>query len=196
MRHWFRRSFRACSAQAYYAVALLGACIFCPPLHATITNVQLATSPSTPQLLGTTITLTASATDSDPGPLSYKWEVERPGATTYSTLEDFDEANTFTWVLNYVEGAYHLRLTARDYLAGTSAQVVILFVAQPLVTGSRRDGQSPGCAFQFADLSSGQYHECRLSIRSNPPAGIYGCAALPRGVTEFLYCRHAAEHYL
>jgi len=137
MRHWFRRSFRACSAQAHYAVALLGACIFCPPLHATITNVQLATSPSTPQLLGTTITLTASATDSDPGPLSYKWEVERPGATTYSTLEDFDEANTFTWVPNYVEGAYHLRLTARDYLAGTSAQVVILFIAQPLVTGSQ-----------------------------------------------------------
>lgn len=118
------------------ACALIGFGL-CSPLAATITNVKLQPNLATPQPLGTTITLKASATDSDPGPLSYKWEVENPGSSTYSTLMDFDELNTFTWAPNYVEGAYHLRLTARDYLAGTSAQTAIEFIATPLVTSSQ-----------------------------------------------------------
>src|SRR5271163_3423132 len=39
-----------------------------PSLYATISQVQLGTSPAAPQLLGTTVHLTASAMDTDPGP--------------------------------------------------------------------------------------------------------------------------------
>jgi len=107
------------------------------PLYATITDVKLANSPAAPQLLGTTIHLGASAQDTDPGPLTYKWEVEEPGSTTFSTLEDFDLDTNFTWSPSYTEGTYQLRLTARDYLAGTSAQVVVSYVVKALVTGSQ-----------------------------------------------------------
>lgn len=108
-----------------------------PSLYATISQVQLGTSPAAPQLLGTTVHLTASAMDTDPGPVTYKWEVQQPGSSTFSTLEDFDLDSTFTWSPHYTEGTYQLRLTARDYLAGTSAQVVVSYQVNPLVTGSQ-----------------------------------------------------------
>jgi arylsulfate sulfotransferase len=108
-----------------------------PPLGATISNVHLGASPASPQLLGTSIKLTASAKDSDPGPVTYRWEVQAPGATSFSIMRDFDLGATFTWTPNYTEGAYQLRLTARDYLAGTSAQTVVNFQVNPLVTGSQ-----------------------------------------------------------
>ena len=138
MRSPFQQLSRAicgpsCGALAFF----LGVSVFSPLLHATITNVTLASAPASPQPLGINIKLTASATDSDPGPLSYKWEVLNPGFGGYATLRDFSETNTLTWAPNFTEGAYQLRLTARDYLAGTSTQHVIKFVAQPLVTGSQ-----------------------------------------------------------
>jgi hypothetical protein len=107
-----------------------------PSLHATITQVNLSASPAAPQLLGTTIQLTGSASDSDPGPLTYKWEVQAPKSSAFRLMRDFDVDATFTWTPNQVEGTYHLRLTARDYLAGTSAQHLIAFRVTPLVTGS------------------------------------------------------------
>ncbi|HVN06322.1 MAG TPA: aryl-sulfate sulfotransferase [Bryobacteraceae bacterium] len=125
------------AAASYVLAVCLGTCICAQPASATITNVGLRPSVAPPQLLGATINLTASATDTDPGPLTYKWEVEQPGSTAFSVMRDFDVNNTFTWVPNYVEGAYQLRLTARDYLAGTSAQKVLKYTVSPLVTGNQ-----------------------------------------------------------
>jgi hypothetical protein len=60
------------------------------PLCATIAQLRLHTSLSSPQLLGTTIELTALASDSDPGPMTFKWEVQAPGASSFSLMRDFD----------------------------------------------------------------------------------------------------------
>jgi arylsulfate sulfotransferase len=116
--------------------ALLVAGLFSPALNATISQVHLKPSLPSPQLLGTTITLTASASDTNPGPLTYKWEIQLPGSSAFSLMRDFDVKTTFSWVPNYTEGVYQLRLTARDYLAGTSAQQVISYQVNPLVTGN------------------------------------------------------------
>ena len=107
------------------------------PLHATITQLRVHKSLSSPQLLGATIVLTALAADSDPGPMTYKWEVSAPDASSFSLMRDFDLEQHFAWTPNYVEGTYQLRLTARDYLAGTSAQMVLAFQVNPLVTGTQ-----------------------------------------------------------
>ena len=106
------------------------------PLCATIAQLRLHTSLSSPQLLGTTIELTALASDSDPGPMTFKWEVQAPGASSFSLMRDFDLGQNFAWTPSTVEGTYQLRLTARDYLAGTTAQKVIAFQVNPLVTGT------------------------------------------------------------
>ena len=108
-----------------------------PPLHAAISQVKLTASPSSPQLLGTTIQLTASAEDSDPGPVTYKWEIEPPRFSHFSLIRDFALNKTLAWTPNYVEGTYQLRVTARDYLAGTSARQVISFQVKALVSGSQ-----------------------------------------------------------
>jgi len=118
------------------AIFLVVGCLS-PTLNATITQVLLKSSPAPPQLLGTTLHLTASATDSDPGPLTYKWEVQNPQGSSFALMRDFDVQNTFDFTPNAVEGIYQLRITARDYLAGTSAQRVVKFQIQPLVTGGQ-----------------------------------------------------------
>ena len=103
------------------------------PLHATI-QVQLTPSAASPQLLGTMITWTASATDSNPGPVTYKFELAMPGANqTFASLSDFNLGNTLNWTPNIVEGTYQIRVTARDYLAGETAQAVSSFTVKPLV---------------------------------------------------------------
>jgi len=116
-------------------VVLLAAGALCPSLYASISGVHVQGSPASPQVLGTTIKLTATAVDTNPGPLTYKWEVESPGSSSFVLMQDFDVAATFQWTPNYTEGTYSLRITARDYLAGVSAQLVVGFKVNPLVTG-------------------------------------------------------------
>jgi arylsulfate sulfotransferase len=88
--------------------------------------------------LGTVITWTATATDSNPGPVTFKFELAMPGANpTFASISDYSLGNTLNWTPNIVSGTYQIRVTARDYLAGETAQAVIDFAAQPLITGSQ-----------------------------------------------------------
>jgi arylsulfate sulfotransferase len=112
-------------------------CCLSTPLHATI-QVQLTPSPASPQPLGTVITWTASATDSNPGPVTYKFEVALPGANqTFATVSDYNLGNTLNWTPNIVSGTSQVRVTARDYLSGETAQAVFNFAVKALVTGSQ-----------------------------------------------------------
>jgi arylsulfate sulfotransferase len=84
------------------------------------------------------ITWTASVTDSNPGPVTYKFEVATPGANqTFSLLSDYNLGNTLNWTPNLVAGTSQIRVTARDYLAGETAQAVVNFAVKPLATGSQ-----------------------------------------------------------
>lgn len=107
------------------------------PMHATI-QVQLAASPPSPQPLGTVITWTATATDSNPGPVTYRFEVAPAGSNpTFSLITDFSLGNTLSWTPNIVEGTFLIRVTARDYLAGKTAHAVSNFAVNPLVAGDQ-----------------------------------------------------------
>lgn len=106
-------------------------------LHANIT-VSVNSSLPSPQPLGTQITWNAKALDSNPNPVTYRFEIAPSPYTAYSMLQDYSTAQAFTWVASYVEGAYQMRITALDHLSGESAQ----FVSQPfqinsLVTGAK-----------------------------------------------------------
>ena len=108
----------------YFPALILAFCgCIGAPLHASI-QVQVTPSAASPQLLGTTITWTASATDSNPGPVTYKFEVALPGPNSaFSTVSDFNLGNTLNWTPNLVVGNYRIRVTARDYLAGETDQI-------------------------------------------------------------------------
>ncbi len=106
------------------------------PLKATL-SIQINSSLASPQPLGTVVNWVASAVDSNPNPVTYKFEVARTPYTTFSLLQDFSTAKNFNWVETFVEGSYEMRITARDYLSGESAQAISLpYQINSLVTGT------------------------------------------------------------
>ena len=103
-------------------------------LNATVT-VSVTTSVQSPQPLGSSVKLTATGTDTHTGPLTYKFEVTKPGSPDYTTLQDFSLLASFTWVPTFSEGTYQLRTTARDFLSGETSQQIISFTTNSLLVG-------------------------------------------------------------
>jgi hypothetical protein len=98
--------------------------------------VQLTPALPSPQPLGTSVNLTASAASSNPGPLTYRFEIAPPGSAVFSVVRDFNLRSDFLWVPNIVEGTYQLRVTGRNYLFQESAQKTIAFLVTSLVSGN------------------------------------------------------------
>jgi len=103
-------------------------------------QVQVTPSVPAPQLVGTEVVFTFSATDSysNPGIINFKMEVALPQSTTFTTVRDFEVSNTFAWARNLMEGSYQIRVTARDsnYITATS-QTVVTYRINSRVTGSQ-----------------------------------------------------------
>src|SRR5579862_109639 len=77
-------------------------------------SVTLATSLATPQPLGTPVTLTATGSDTDPGVISYKFEIGRGNSATFSMARDFSVDNTFVFTPVAHEGTYEFMVIARN----------------------------------------------------------------------------------
>jgi arylsulfate sulfotransferase len=100
-------------------------------------TVEFATSVKSPQPVGTSITLEAKATDSGPGPVTYQFQVQAPGSTTFSMIQDFSLLPIFNWVPTTTDGTYVLQLIARDFTAGTvSEPAKISFTLTSRVNGT------------------------------------------------------------
>jgi hypothetical protein len=123
-----RRSVLACT------LVVMAGCV-AEPLAAQI-QVSVMSSLASPQNLGVSIVWTASALDSSPGPVTYQFQVQPPGSTAFSIVQDFSLASKFTWTPNTVEGVYQIMVTARDFLAGQTSQMTIPFTVNPLATGA------------------------------------------------------------
>ncbi len=123
--------FRSTSGSVFVIHALLSV-----PLCATI-QVALTPSVASPQPVGTKITWTATTVNSNPGPVTYRFEYAPPQSATFSLLRDFSLANTLDWVTIASEGAYRIRVTARDLLANETAQQTAVFALTSRVVGGQ-----------------------------------------------------------
>src|SRR5690348_10587705 len=94
-----------------YVPVALAAILVLSPAYAAITGIQVGITPRPPQPLGTTVSLSVASTDSDPGPVTYKWEVQAPGTSGYTLIRDFSVNRKLTWAPNYIEGTYSIRIT-------------------------------------------------------------------------------------
>jgi arylsulfate sulfotransferase len=128
-----------------------------------------------PQPLGTTVTLTASGSDTDPGTISYKYEIGAAGSSTLSMVRDFSVDPTFIFTPTEHETTFQFKVTARNnttLLTGTSTitrykfttlvlngQQVVTATANPMVALF----SSPPCA------SGGQFMRVSL-LRSGASA--------------------------
>ena len=122
-------------------LASLAALVTMPALFAlpALATVQLSVgaSPSSPQPLGTTITLAAGATDSNQGVLTYKFEIMPPGSTAFSVVQDFSQSQSFFWAPTYTDGTYQIRVTARNFSTRGTAQKTLSFQMNSLLVSGR-----------------------------------------------------------
>jgi arylsulfate sulfotransferase len=114
------------------------------PACATVQIVSLTPSLQSPQLLGTAVTWTAIATDSSTGPLTFQFNLARPGGNfTNGLVKDFNvgtlsagtwTSQPFVWVPTEVEGTYQIQVVIKDFASGESASQTVPFQVTPLVT--------------------------------------------------------------
>ncbi len=108
--------------------ALLAA--VCAPAHATVAILSMTPSPSEPKPIGTPIVWTVTATDSNPGPLTFQFNVEAPGASSYALARDFNVGTynsgvwtspPFTWTPTGFEGTYKIQVVVKDFTSVPTA---------------------------------------------------------------------------
>jgi len=77
-------------------------------------SVAVSTSPPTSSVVGTSVTVSASAGCPDANPL-YHFNVMAPGAGTYQTVQDYSTSSSLTWNTNGLTiGTYRFSVWARD----------------------------------------------------------------------------------
>lgn len=115
------------------------------PAFATVTIVSMTPSHASPQPIGKTITWTVTATDTNPGPLTFQFNIESPGGTTFTMIKDFNvgtlsgstwTAQPFVWVPTTLDGNYKIQVVAKDFVANQSATKAMLYSINAVVTGS------------------------------------------------------------
>ena len=113
------------------------------PVFATVTIVSMLPSQAPPQPIGRSIIWTVKATDSNTGPLTFQFAITNPNGT-FAMVKDFNvgslnggvwTAKPFVWVPTGIEGAYKIRVVAKDFATGQIASKTITFAVNPLVTG-------------------------------------------------------------
>jgi len=105
-----------------FAFLLTAAAAMQAPLHATITFNSMVPSLAAPQPLGKRVLWTVSATDSNPGPLTFQFNVTSPTGAV-SIVYDFNVGtysagvwtSQFAWATIAGEGIYDVQVVAKDF---------------------------------------------------------------------------------
>ena len=92
---------------------LATALLFNYPIRATPVLSAPTTSVSSPQPLGTTVTFTASATDTDAGTISYRYQIGAGGGPLHM-VRDFSVTPTFVFTPTATPANYQIVVTARN----------------------------------------------------------------------------------
>jgi arylsulfate sulfotransferase len=98
-------------------------------------TVTLAPSLASPQLLGTPITWTATASDSDQGTLMYSFNYGVQGGNL-PLVHDYGYGNTFPALPALQEGTYEVQVTVRNNTTGKTGSTTQTFVFNPIATSS------------------------------------------------------------
>lgn len=113
--------------------------------RASVKLAYLKPSLASPQTIGATVAWAAAATDSNPGPLTFQFNVAPPGGA-FATVKQFNagtlsgstwKALPFAWALTGSDGAYQVQVVATDFISGESASRTVPFtVASPASGGN------------------------------------------------------------
>jgi arylsulfate sulfotransferase len=113
------------------------------PLRATVAILSITPSVASPQPLGTTVTWTVTATDTNPGPLTFQFNTAY-AQQSFTLSRDFDmgalasgvwTSQPFVWTTISGEGAYQIQAIAKDFASGETATSAAGFRLTPLDAG-------------------------------------------------------------
>jgi hypothetical protein len=118
---------------AHKRFACVAAAICASSLGAAVTTPAVVTLPASPQPVGASITITASATDTAAGPIRYRFRV-RPSAGTFATVRDFAINATLSWTPADTDGLFEIEVTAKSLTTGSTAVSTQIIQVTPLAT--------------------------------------------------------------
>src|ERR1700690_274405 len=99
----------------------------CAPVFGAVAITSFAPSRRSPQPIGKTVTWTATATDSNTGPLTFQFNILGPGKTQFVLVKDFNvgiqsggiwTSQPFVWVPTNLEGSYKIQVVIKDFASG------------------------------------------------------------------------------
>jgi arylsulfate sulfotransferase len=114
------------------------------PANAAVSIVSLKPSLASPQTIGAAIAWTATATDTNSGPLTFQFNVAPPRGTL-ATVKQFNvgtlsggtwKSLVFDWALTGMDGKYQVQVVAKDFTSGESASKTVTFIVTSPVTGA------------------------------------------------------------
>ncbi len=119
----------------YVAGLLAALAVAHRPLYATVTIVSMTPSTPSPKPLGTVVTWTITATDSNPNPLTFQFNVAY-ASQPFALVRDFNlgtqssgtwTAQPFAWATIAAEGSYTIQVIAKDFVSGETATQTATF---------------------------------------------------------------------
>lgn len=117
--------------------------VTCVPVSATVAVVSITPSLAPPQPVGTQVIWTVTATDTNPGPLTFQFNVSYGGGP-FALVRDFNvgTANTgtwtsqpFAWAPTDGEGTHQIQVVVKDFASSETASSTIPFRVTSLVSG-------------------------------------------------------------
>src|ERR1035438_8963257 len=185
-----RTFMKAPKAGLWCLTGLLGA--LCAPAYASVQILSTTPTLNSPQVIGTSIVWTVTATDSNPGPLTFRFNVSGPGGS-FTLARDFNAGTLgsgiwtslpFTWTPTQTEGAYQIQVVIKDFTSGdTTSQTERCRVAA-VVRGrharGRADRQPSGGVVQRAFMRRWEFHAGLVSTTvSEPGPGHHELGEMP-----------------
>ena len=186
---------------AYLAGLLVAMAAAHSSLYATVTIVSMTPSVASPQPLGTSVTWTVTANNTNPNQLTFQFNVCAgalpacgvPGA--YILAADFNAgtssgatwtAQPFVWTTIQREGSYTIQVVAKDFTSGETATRTASYTLKTLLTGSTSVVHTTAhplvALYSAPKCASGSYMRVTLSPARS------GSGTLPQTYTSWLPC--------
>ncbi len=132
------------------------------PCFATLT-VTMTPSVASPQLIGTPVTFTATATDTSAGTINYQFSVAKSGQP-YQVSVDFSYVNTYVFAPSLHEGSYSVQVVAENLSTKATATAQVTYNI-----GSRVTGSTPA-----------------ITAVQNPLVALYSAPSCPSGSSMYI----------
>lgn len=98
-------------------------------------TASLKSDVKSPQLLGTVVNWTITATDTNPGQLDFQFSF-KPMSGSWQITQDFSTLTVFAWAQSETEGTYQIQVIARNRSTLATTSLLSTFLITSRVTGA------------------------------------------------------------